>query len=121
MISAESAIRALRRDLTVASLLKGLLVGGALMCIVAGPVLGSRLPLSLTIVAIGAIWLILSYRSAKGSSLAADSPLARYGRASGPARHLMPAAQRGSRCAHRCQPMTVSPGSRSTGRGGACI
>ncbi|HSV16468.1 MAG TPA: hypothetical protein VLI90_19555 [Tepidisphaeraceae bacterium] len=75
MISAESAIRALRRDLTVASLLKGLLVGAALLCLIAGPVVGSRFPLTLTVAAIGAIWLILSYRSAKGSSLAADSPL----------------------------------------------
>jgi hypothetical protein len=74
VISAETAIRSLRRDLTVASLLKGLLAGAALFCLVAGPVVGSRFPLTLTVAGIGAIWLILSYRSARGSSLAADSP-----------------------------------------------
>ena len=74
MISAESAIRALRRDLTLSSLLKGLLLGAALTCLVIGPVIGSGFPLTLTVVAIGAVWLVLSYRSAKGSTLAADSP-----------------------------------------------
>src|SRR5438552_1382136 len=74
MISAESAIRSLRRDLTLASLLKGLLVGAALMCLVMGPVVGSRFPLTLAVAAIGGVWLVLSYRSARGSSLAADSP-----------------------------------------------
>lgn len=74
MISAESAIRALRRDLTLASLLKSLLIGAGVICLLIGPMFSSGFPLTITIIGIGAIWLILSYRSAKGSTLAADSP-----------------------------------------------
>jgi hypothetical protein len=74
VISAESAIRTLRRDLTLSSLLKSLLLGAALTCMVIGPMVGSGFPLTLIVVAIGSVWLVLSYRSAKGSSLAADSP-----------------------------------------------
>lgn len=74
MISAESAIRSLRRDLALSSLLKGLLLGAALACLLVGPFVGSGFPLTLTITAIGVVWLVLSYRSAKGSSIAADSP-----------------------------------------------
>jgi hypothetical protein len=75
VISAESAIRTMRRDLTVASLVKGVLVAAALGCALAGPmVVGGWTP-TLAIVAIGAIWVGLGYRSARRSSLAADSPL----------------------------------------------
>jgi hypothetical protein len=74
MISAESAIRALRRDLTLSSLVKGALVTAGLACLVLGPIVGSSFPLTIIVLAIGGVWLVLSYRSAKGSSLAADSP-----------------------------------------------
>ncbi len=75
MISAESAIRALRRDLTLSSLLKAALAGAALLCLLVGPMYGAGFPMTFAVVVIGAVWLTLSYRSAKGSSLAADSPL----------------------------------------------
>ena len=39
------------------------------------PVYGQGWPLTIAIISILGIWLALSYRSAKGSSVAADSPL----------------------------------------------
>jgi hypothetical protein len=74
VITAETAIRSLRRDLTLASLLKASLVGAALLCLVIGPFVGTRFPMTLAVAAIGGVWLVLSYRSARGSTLAADSP-----------------------------------------------
>jgi hypothetical protein len=74
MMSAESAIRALRRDLTLSSVLKALLAGAGFICLLVGPLVGSNFAASFAIIVIGAIWIVLSYRSAKGSSLAADSP-----------------------------------------------
>jgi hypothetical protein len=75
LISAESAIRTLRRDLTLSSMLKYALIGIGLGCLLFGPMFGSGLALTVTIILIGGVWLVLSYRSAKGSSLAADSPM----------------------------------------------
>jgi hypothetical protein len=75
MISAENAIRALRRDLTLSSLLKFSLLATASLCLLFGPMYGSGFTLTLAVLFIGGIWLVLSYRSAKGSSLAADSPI----------------------------------------------
>jgi hypothetical protein len=75
MISAENAIRALRRDLTISSFLKYSLLGLGLICLLFGPIFGSGFSLTMIILLVGGIWLLLSYRSAKGSSLAADSPL----------------------------------------------
>jgi hypothetical protein len=75
MISAERAFRGLRRDITVSSALKFLLLGTGLGCLLFGPMVGSGFALTMVVVLVGGIWLVLSYRSAKGSSLAADSPL----------------------------------------------
>jgi hypothetical protein len=75
MISAENAIRALRRDLTISSFLKFSLLGIGLVCLLMGPIFGSGTSLTIIILVVGGVWLLLSYRSAKGSSLAADSPL----------------------------------------------
>ena len=46
-----------------------------MVCLLFGPVFGSGLFLTMTVVGVGGIWLLLSYRSTRGSSLAADSPL----------------------------------------------
>lgn len=75
MITAESAVRALRRDLVMASLLKYALVAAVVVCLLFGPFYGSGLSLGVSVFLICGVWLVLSYRSAKGSSLAADSPL----------------------------------------------
>lgn len=74
MISAESAISRCRRDLTMGSLLKWLLIGGSAAVFLLGPLLGGSLNGTLLLVGIFALWLMLSYRSVKGSRLAADSP-----------------------------------------------
>ncbi len=73
-MTAQHAIHRFRRDLTVASLLRGLLVGTAVMCLLVGPRLGQRFDHVLVLTVIGAVWLVLSFRSAKGSRLAAASP-----------------------------------------------
>jgi hypothetical protein len=74
MISAESAIRALRRDLTLSTLIKYVLLSAAGLCLLVGPMYASRGGLTVLIVLIGAVGLTLSYRSIKGSNLSADSP-----------------------------------------------
>src|SRR5204863_1852352 len=75
MIQVHDAISRMRRDLTLGSMLKGLLLGAAFLCLlldtVARPA-GFSGSLALTI--IGGIWLTLSYRSWKGSRIAAISP-----------------------------------------------
>src|SRR6185436_9439421 len=68
MISAESAILRLRRDLTLGTLLKAALAVAVLVAMVA-PV-----DKMIALVVIGGVWLALSYTSARGSRLAADSP-----------------------------------------------
>ena len=75
MISAESAIRSLRRDLTLSSMLKFTLTAIGLVCLMFGPMFGSGIAIVVIMLFVGAIVLVLSYRSAKGSSLAADSPM----------------------------------------------
>src|SRR5437763_10313933 len=75
MISAESAISRFRRDVTLGTLLRVVLLGGAALCVllnllpITKPINGSVL-----LMAIGGIWLVLSYRSIKGQRLAAESP-----------------------------------------------
>ena len=74
MISAESAIRVLRRDLTVASVLKFVLASSAMICLLGGQVIGGGLPLAFGFMGIGAVWFVLNYRSLRGSALAIDPP-----------------------------------------------
>ena len=69
MLSAETAISRLRRDLTLGAILKGLLV----TAIVAAMVIPS-VDLTAALVVIGGVWLALGLTSARGSRLAADSP-----------------------------------------------
>src|SRR5437016_14102339 len=76
MISAESAISIFRRDLTLGALLRGSLLIGASACLLLNLLpLGHR-PVdgTLLLVAIGMVWLVLSYRSMRGQRLAAESP-----------------------------------------------
>jgi tetratricopeptide (TPR) repeat protein len=75
MISAEMAVSQFRRDLTMGALLRGLLIGAAGLALLMNflPV-GHGMDGSLLLVAVGVAWLVLSYRSARGSRIAAESP-----------------------------------------------
>jgi hypothetical protein len=74
MLSVESAIHLLRRELTVASLVKGAMIGGVVLCVLVGPLVGWRNNAGVVLLGIGVAWLVLSYRSMKGSRWAATSP-----------------------------------------------
>lgn len=74
MISAEYAIQRFRRDLTVGTVLRVALLTAAGFCIV-GPLLGVGFNATLALVVIGVVWAVLTQRSARGSVLAANSPL----------------------------------------------
>ncbi len=70
MLSAEAAIHRTRRDLTLGLALKALLTALLAMSFMVGPE-SVRLGLLL---GVGAIWIFLSFTSARGSRLAAESP-----------------------------------------------
>jgi hypothetical protein len=74
LISAENAIRTLRRDLAITSVLKATLFGGLIVLGLMTSTLGS----SWIVMGLGfgllIGWVLLSHRSARGSYLASDSP-----------------------------------------------
>ena len=74
MISAQHAITRFKRDLTLSTLLKSLLLAAAAGAVLAGPLVGGAFDASLVLVLVGIVWLVLSYRSVRGSRIAADSP-----------------------------------------------
>lgn len=75
MMTAQSAIARARRDLTVGTMLKIVLLGGAMVGMFLAPALGlgSDGGMLVMFVVIG-VWVALSIRSMKGSRLAAGSP-----------------------------------------------
>jgi hypothetical protein len=73
MLPVEIAITRFRRDLTIAALLRSLLVLVALACVLAGPVFGGGDGMFILMI-VGVAWVMLSYRSMQGTRLAADSP-----------------------------------------------
>jgi hypothetical protein len=73
VISVQAAISRIRRDLTIGALLRGALISSAAACMLL-PLLGPRFNGTALLVVIGALWIVLGYRSMKGSRLAADSP-----------------------------------------------
>jgi hypothetical protein len=76
MISAQAAITRFRRDLTISAFLRGLLLAGAVGCVISGAIgEGNGMNGALILMGIGALWSVLGYRSIRGSRLAADSPL----------------------------------------------
>jgi hypothetical protein len=75
VISAQAAISRIRRDLTIGALLRNGLLVAAAVCIFSGPFAGTGFNSALLLMPIGAIWLMLGYRSARGSRLTAGSPL----------------------------------------------
>ena len=74
MRSAQSAISRFRRDLTLSALLRAALVLAAVLSLFAGRVLGIAFDATFALLIIGGLWLVLSFRSMKGSRIAADSP-----------------------------------------------
>jgi hypothetical protein len=73
MLPADLAITRFRRDLVIATLLRTALLVAAVGCVLAGPVLGHDDGV-FVLVAVGALWVFLSYRSMQGTRIAADSP-----------------------------------------------
>ena len=75
MLSSASAISIFRRDLTLGTMLRALLLVGAAVCVgmTALPI-NKSIDGTLLLVGIGMLWLVLSYRSVKGQRLAAESP-----------------------------------------------
>lgn len=73
MISAQSAIHRIRRDLTVSTVLKYALVVIAVVGMVIPNIIGFPGGDFLMLMLVGAAWLALSYRSIQGSRVAADS------------------------------------------------
>ena len=73
MLSVESAISRFRRDLTLAALVRFALAATAGMCLLVGPFV--KLPVDTTIIlmVVAAIWLFLSFRSARSSQVAQAS------------------------------------------------
>src|SRR3989442_1280036 len=74
MISAEYAITRFRRDVTLGTLLRFTLLGGAMLCVLIGPFTSAAFDATLVLFVIGAVWLVLSFRSARGSQASAMLP-----------------------------------------------
>jgi hypothetical protein len=75
MLSAQSAISRFRRDLTVGAVLRGVLLGAAVMAMGLNLVPHVvKFDGTLLLLGIGVVWIILSYQSVRGTRLAAESP-----------------------------------------------
>jgi hypothetical protein len=74
MISAEKAIKTLRRDLTISKVLKGLLFAALVLVPALGPKIGIQISMGTMLLILGAGWIVMGYFSARGSLMAADSP-----------------------------------------------
>lgn len=74
MIPTHAVISRVRRDLTVSTVLKVALALAAVVAIWSPAALGDVANHSVLLVGVGVVWLVLSYRSLKGSRLAADAP-----------------------------------------------
>ena len=74
MLSAESAIIRLRRDLTLSTLLKGLLLGLVFATLAIMPWLMPKVDWTIGLLVVGGVWAALTISSVRGSRLAADSP-----------------------------------------------
>jgi hypothetical protein len=73
MLPVDIAITRFRRDLTIAALLRTLLVVAAVSCVLAGAVFGHDNGMYILMI-VGVAWVMLSYRSMQGTRIAADSP-----------------------------------------------
>lgn len=75
MISVQATISRFRRDLTIGALLRGGLLAAAVGCVLVGPAIGAGFGGAMLLIGIGAVWVVLGYRSIQGSRLTANSPL----------------------------------------------
>ncbi len=73
MLSAETAISRLRRDLTLGAAVKLALAAAFICVVILRPLVAPNMDTTLALVLIGVVWLALSLASAKGSRLAAGS------------------------------------------------
>lgn len=74
MISVESAILKTRRSLTLGAILRWLLIASAVLAFLMEPLLANIGITAVSVLLIvGAVWIVLSFRSVRGSRLAADS------------------------------------------------
>jgi len=74
--SATTAISRVRRDLTIGSLLKWLILGGAGLVILLEPIVQGGFGGTFILMGLGVVWFVLSARSARGTQLAVGaSPL----------------------------------------------
>jgi hypothetical protein len=74
MIRAENAIARLRRDLTLAMLIRWGLVAGVLLALLMEGVGLKWISGTLVLAVVGGVWIYLSYRSMRGSRFVAESP-----------------------------------------------
>ena len=74
MLSTDTAISRLRRDLTLGSVVKVLMLAAGIASLVVLPLVAPQVHSGLAMLAVGVVWLMLSYNSAKSSRLAADAP-----------------------------------------------
>ncbi len=74
MIPAEVAVSKLRRDLAVSAFLKGMLLIGALACLLVAPMLNLGLEGTMLLVTLSIVWIVLSHRSARTSRGVMDAP-----------------------------------------------
>ena len=76
MISAEHAIHRFRRDVTLSAIVRTALAVAAVACLLAAPVFGvKKFDPSILLFVIGAVWLVLTFRSARGSQDSRDFPV----------------------------------------------
>src|SRR5688572_1802665 len=73
-MNTDSAISRLRRDLVLGTLLRGLLFVAALGAVFILPTVAPQVSSGGALLAIGLIWLVLGYNSAKGARISAEAP-----------------------------------------------
>ncbi|HEY4972959.1 MAG TPA: hypothetical protein VII41_05080 [Steroidobacteraceae bacterium] len=74
MISAQSAISKTRRDLTLGAIVRWTLIISATTAVLVQPMIeGAEFVAVAVLVGVGAMWMVLSFRSLRGSRSAADS------------------------------------------------
>ena len=74
MLSAETAISRFRRDVTLAALLRAALLTGAAVAMGLNLIQAVKFDGTLMLLGVGVLWVLLSYRSVRGTRLAAESP-----------------------------------------------
>ena len=73
-MNAHAAIARARRDVTLTTLIKLVLIAAVVFAMFVAPLLGLRNDGTLLLVAVGVVWIVLSFQSMKGSRMAAAAP-----------------------------------------------